>query len=333
MRRGKGELVHLSASDSSSTRSLKELASISELNPNPILEWDANGSVAYCNRAADTLFPEIRQQSKDHEFLVGFDSALRILLTVGASIARDVSVGSEWYHQTIHRVEAGSSVRVYAVNITDRKAVEFSRELLSTAVTKSKDWIYITDANGTIGYVNDSVTIECGYSREELIGATPSIWKSGFHGEAFYAELWRDILNSKPFFGIFVNRKKDGTRFSLDQTITPITASTGVITSFAATGRDITQQAELEKRINYLSYYDVLTGLPNRHLFLDRLKRTLLAAERHQKVIAVLVVDLDRFKFANDVQGTEVGDSILRGIAEGLSQAVYERDTRLSIWE
>ena len=305
---------------------LKILASFPEINPNPILELDPSGDVVFCNRAAEELFPDLRSLGKRHEFLGAIDSTISILANMGdQSISRDVRVNDQWFHQTIHRVDA--SIRVYGFNITDRKRVEYARELLSTAITKSKDWIYITDVNGTIEYVNDSVCEGCGYKRNELIGKSPKVWKSGFHENSFYTDLWSKIVSGAPFVGLFINRKKDGTRFTLDQTITPITDSNGVVTHFASTAKDITQEAELEERIDYLSHYDVLTGLPNRALFLDRLSQALLNAERNEVVIAVLVVDLDRFKYINDVQGSAFGDTILKEIANGLSEVVYERDT------
>ena len=125
--------------NSSSIKRLRELASISEISPNPIIELDQWGTLVYCNHAAVRLFPDIREQSKNHEFLFGIDSALNILLSAGASVSRDIRVGDEWYHQTIHRAGEESSVRVYAVDITERKRVEFSRERFLTAVTKCKD--------------------------------------------------------------------------------------------------------------------------------------------------------------------------------------------------
>ena len=310
------------------TARIERLESYPGINPNPVVEVSADGVVTYLNDAATRLLADIESRGPSHEFLAGLDSVVAILDAVGdESMSREVRVDDTWYYQAVRKVGTDGTIRIYAFDISVRKRAEFSLELLASAVKKSTDWVFITTVAGRIEYVNEVVSNSTGYDSEELIGANPRIWKSGYHDRQFYDRLWNTILSGEVFITVIVNKRRDGTRFSLDQTITPIKNSGGEITHFAATAKDITEQTELRERINFLSYYDVLTRLPNRVLFLDRLRQSLLSAERRSRIVAVVVADLDRFKYLNDVHGTAIGDSILTNVAKGLQAVVYERDT------
>ena len=139
--------------------------------------------------------------------------------------------------------------------------------------------------------------------------------------------MWSTILAGDSFDGIIINQGKDGKSFSLIQAITPIKDENGQITHFVATGKDITKQEKLEERLNYLVYYDMVTGLPNRNLYFDRLNQAILSSEREKYLLAILVIDVDRFKYINDTYGSVVGDTILKELGKRLGASVYERDT------
>jgi diguanylate cyclase (GGDEF)-like protein/PAS domain S-box-containing protein len=214
-----------------------------------------------------------------------------------------------------------------ARDITERKRVEEEMKNLSMSVEQSTDWVVITDREGNIEYINKAVEKITGYKREELIGENPRIWRSGKQNKKFYKKLWDTILSGSPFPAIFINRKRNGELFYLNQTITPLRDEQGNITHFVSTGKDITEQKFMEEKLNHLAYYDALTELPNRNLFIDRLKQGLARADFHRRLVAVLVIDIDRFKFINDTFGLDTGDNILKKVAGRLAASVREGDT------
>ena len=195
------------------------------------------------------------------------------------------------------------------------------------AVEQASDWVMIIDKPGKIEYVNPAVEAITGYTKEELIGGSPALFKSGKHDSSFCKELWQTVRSGNSYRNIFTNRKKNHELFQLDLTVTPLRDDQGNITHYLATAKDITQQRHMEERLNHLAYYDALTGIPNRNLARDRLKQALSRAEAVKKPIAVLFLDLDRFKFLNDTFGSEVGDDILRQIASRLGSILREGET------
>jgi diguanylate cyclase (GGDEF)-like protein len=139
--------------------------------------------------------------------------------------------------------------------------------------------------------------------------------------------MWDTILSGRSYIGILTNRKKNGELFNVYHTITPLNDDKGNITHFVATSKDITQQKLMEERINYLAYYDTLTELPNRTLFIDRLNQSIARVDYEKRLVGVLVINLDRFKLINDTFGPNVGDDVLKEIAKRLSISVREGDT------
>ncbi len=212
-------------------------------------------------------------------------------------------------------------------NITERKIAEASMNTMSAAVQQSSDWILIADKSGRIEYVNDAVERVTGYTREEILGKTPRILKSGRHDKDFYKKLWDTILSGQTYTAILTNRKKNGELFEVYHTITPIKDNKGAITHFVATSKDITALKQMEEKINFLAYYDNLTGLPNRSLFTDRLKQAIARIEHSEKCAGVLFIDIDRFHLINDTLGACLGDALLKEVAKRLLEVVREGDT------
>ncbi len=143
---------------------------------------------------------------------------------------------------------SGKPVRMAGTHgdITDRKAAEADRERLIKAIEQAGESVVVTDANGTIQYVNPAFTKVTGYTREEAVGSNPRILKSGEMGPAFYEDLWRTLLNGGTWKGEFVNRRKDGSLFTEEATITPVRDASGVIVNFVAVKRDLTHEIALE---------------------------------------------------------------------------------------
>jgi PAS domain S-box-containing protein len=136
-----------------------------------------------------------------------------------------------------------------AMDITEQRRAEEERARLAAAVEQSHESIVMTDLQGTILYVNPAFERITGYSREEALGRNPSIVKSGLHDRAFYEKMWGTILSGYPWSGQMTNRRKDGSLFTEHSVISPVRDESGAITAFVAAKRDVTQEIELQRKL------------------------------------------------------------------------------------
>lgn len=198
--------------------------------------------------------------------------------------------------------------------------------LLSSALQSAANGVLITDPQGRIRWANPAFSKLCGYSREELLGQTPRILKSGQQSLEYYQVLWETISKGEIWSSETVERAKDGTTYTVSQTITPI-FNDGELTHFIAIHEDISAQKITQARIQHMAHYDSLTGLPNRPLFYDRLRQSLSMAKRNNSGLALLYMDLDGFKKINDSMGHHAGDLLLMAVSERLIKCTRESDT------
>jgi diguanylate cyclase (GGDEF)-like protein/PAS domain S-box-containing protein len=253
---------------------------------------------------------------------------LRLSLSDGDSI--DVSIGAS-------RILTPEGERLgYAILIqdtTERNKMLAELYKLSTAAEQTADSVLITDSNGVIEFVNKSFETMTGYSRKEALGQKPSILKSEYHDKAYYKRLWDTILGGMPFRDVLVNRKKDGTLYYDEETITPLRSSNGTIIHFLSVGSDITQRMQTEERLQHFATHDIQTDLPNRALFQDRLNQALLKSEHiehveHSKhIVAVMFVGVDRMQVINETLGHALGDACLKEVAVRMVNRLRPGDT------
>lgn len=206
------------------------------------------------------------------------------------------------------------------------RQIEEETQKLRMFVEQTSDWVIITNRDGNIEYVNNAAEAISGYKKEELIGKNPKLFKSEMHDSGFYKRMWEVLFSGNPFVDIFINRNKKGELFYIHQTIRPLKDKNGNITHFVATGKDVTQLKAMEEKLNYLAYNDILTGIPNRNSFVERLNREIARSEYKEKLFAVAVINIDRFKYINDTFGPAFGDHILKIAAERISGALRKGD-------
>jgi len=252
------------------------------------------------------------------------DADLRTLHGVGNQVA--IALERARLYEHMDKL-VGERTEALTAEINERKQAEVAIRKLSRAVEKTADSIFITDTVGIIEYVNPAFEEITGYSREEVLGKTPRIFRSGKHDVAFYKDLWDVLGRGEVYRNIFINRKKGGHLYYEEVTIAPLTDDSGVVSHYVSAGKDITERMQTQERLHYLANHDVLTDMPNRALFIERLKQALGRAQWRGRVAAVLFLDIDRFKLVNDTLGHESGDRLLQAIALRLSASVRGGDT------
>jgi len=199
------------------------------------------------------------------------------------------------------------------------------KNILDTAINEGVDWVIITDAEGKILYANKAVEEISQYKKEEIIGKKVNIFESGYQSKALFKKVWRYIHAGETFEGIFINRKKNGELFYLNSAIIPIFMN-GKLVNIVETGKDITQEKFLEDELKKISFYDVLTQLPNRNLFVEEVSNYLERAKHEKHNAAILIIDLNKFSYINNTYGYKVGDQYLVSFAKKLKKIFRKGD-------
>jgi diguanylate cyclase (GGDEF)-like protein/PAS domain S-box-containing protein len=215
-----------------------------------------------------------------------------------------------------------------SLDITQQKEVQRLNTLLATAIEHAGDAIEITDAESRFEYVNSAFERISGYSREDALGRTPfSLLVSDPDDEPHYRAVQNAIASGQVWHGTLTGRRKDGTPYEQEATISPVRNAEGEITHYVAVKRDITERLQSQARIWHLAHHDALTDLPNRVLFQDRLQQAVAQARRSGLLLAILFIDLDNFKDVNDALGHEFGDLLLKAVTVRLRGCTRETDT------
>lgn len=217
--------------------------------------------------------------------------------------------------------------RTSVFDVTELEKANQKLRQAAAVFEHTNDAIIITDADEKIIAVNKAFSRVTGYTAEEVIGKNPRLLKSERHDKEFYRDLWHSIERTGAWQGEIWDRRKSGEVFPAWQSIVAVKDQSGKITDYISVFSDITTIKEAEKKLISLAYHDALTGLPNRLLFNDRMAQSLARAKRDRRRVALLLLDLDRFKLINDTLGHTAGDALLQIVAARLSGAIREEDT------
>ncbi|MGV6858683.1 MAG: EAL domain-containing protein [bacterium] len=223
-------------------------------------------------------------------------------------------------------LEGRPVIQMVVRDISDRKKAEERMRLSATVVESTTEGVMITDAESRIISVNKAFSGITGYELADLKGRTPSVLKSGRQSPEFYSEMWRRLKVTGVWSGEIWNTRRDGVDFPAWESINEVRDSDGKVSHYVAVMSDITKLKQKQKEVDHLAYHDALTDLPNRLLFNEQLKHALSLAKREKSKLAVMFMDLDRFKNINDSLGHPIGDEVLRDTAKRLRAVLRDQD-------
>ena len=212
-------------------------------------------------------------------------------------------------------------------DISARKGTEHTLYLAAQVFENSRDAILLTDRDRHVISINRAYSGITGFSSDEMLGRPLSVYRSGIEDETFFRQVWSEIEATDHWQGEIWSRRKSGEQFPAWLALTAIRDTHDQISNYMAIVSDITERKRSEEHTRHLAEHDFLTDLPNRVLLLDRLSLALSAARRKASMLAILFLDLDRFKHINDTLGHQVGDGLLKEVAARLLKCVRKVDT------
>jgi len=233
--------------------------------------------------------------------------------------------------QLMNLLEELTNDLAYSLDMLDseRRRAEAESQLLLNArvIESSHEGLFITDGDNRITMANKAFCDITGYSVSELMGRQPDLLKSDKQDEAFYQDLWQELIAHGRWEGEIWDRRKSGEIFPVWLAITRVHDSVRGSYRHIAIYRDISEQKAYQNRIEHIASHDPLTDLPNRVLLDDRINMAIARAQRSDSQLALLFVDLDRFKLINDTLGHDIGDQLLKEIADRIVACLRQSDT------
>ncbi len=284
----------------------------------------------FLNTHPSQLSPPVQPDGED-----SYSKAERMM-----ALARDKGLHRfEWIHTradgstftaevTLSVIDLAGRQAIYCAwrDISDRKRAEDALRLYAKVFENSGEAILITDRSNRIIAVNQALERDSGYCPEELLGKDPRVLSAHKTPRETYQLMWAALRESGYWQGELWDLRKDGMIYPKWAAISAIHDAKGELTNYIASFTDISERKAAEARIDHLAHHDALTGLFNRYSLENRLAQSLLAARRENQQLAVIFIDLDRFKVINDTLGHHVGDLLLIEVANRLSECVRESD-------
>lgn len=329
-----------------STRSVSEyrdlLSTLMHSASDAYLSTDFTGAVVCSTRSANLILG--RENIVGANLMAMASEAERAELTSTLKAALDAEGESESIHRVVFQTSVDHAISVFLrMFVPARKpgAVRLCHWVLrprlddfslladqeGVAGERSGEAVFVTDAAGKLAVVNPAFCLISGYQPDEAIGVPLETLKAAVQGEVFFRLLWKQLLEQGAWQGEITNRRKSGEAYPEWLSISSFRDKSGQLAGYFGKFHDLSRLHDSERRLSQLAYFDVLTGLPNRHLFLDRLRMAITQARRANRRMGLCFIDLDRFKEVNDTLGHDVGDELLKTVAQRLKSVTREVDT------
>ena len=230
---------------------------------------------------------------------------------------------------TAVRARCGELQRILgtASNMSPAKAAEQALQLAALVFQHSSEAIAVCDTSGCILTVNPTFIRMRGYNEGEIIGQTAHYYNAQANEPDFYERVWTQVRSTGQWKGEVWSRHKDGHVIAESRSVNAVTGPDGAVCNYIEIATDITEKKRAEEMLWRQANYDSLTALPNRHLFMDRLRQAVKGTHRGSPGFAVLYIDLDHFKEVNDTLGHSVGDCLLKEAAQRLLRCTRDTDT------
>jgi len=304
------------------------LARFPDESMNPVVRVSGDGTLLYMNQAAESVM-------RDWEPGIGvrlpqaFMEQLNRCLEDETCIKEGLECEIEDQRLVFIPVliNGTDSLLLYGQDADRWRQYGEHLNLLANVFENVIESIVITDADGYIEQVNPAFTAITGYEPEEVIGKTPRILRSDKHEPEFYKWMWSEIKHKGVWKGNIWNRRKNGEVYPALLSIAAVKDENGRTTHYCSICHDVTGKKYSEDRLWFEAYHDVLTGLPSKQLFYDRLDRAFTRAEREETMLAILLIGLDGFGEFNDHLGYKTGDLILQAVATRLKGSITGDDT------
>ena len=219
------------------------------------------------------------------------------------------------------------AIHVALRDISERKIAKDKLKLAASVFTHAREGIAITDAATLIVDVNLPFSDMTGYSRDELLGTQPHLFRPGHHSETYLDALWLGLREQGHWSGEIWSERKTGEALAELVTISAVTDTHGVVRNYVVLAADITPMKTYQKQLENLAHFDGLTLLPNRLLLADRLDQAMKQSQRRKHSLAVVFLDLDGFKAVNDRYGHGTGDELLVVVSQRMKGALRVGDT------
>ncbi len=268
---------------------------------------------------ASILGSPVSKQS--HTLLEAYSKDFQKSLNKAATIRRGFYLATLFLIITVILVLSRLRIALSKLNKNSRIL-----SLAATVFEHSPEGIVLSNADNKIIQINDAFTELTGYKIDDVLGKNPSMLSAGNQSNEFYQTMWQKINTQGKWSGEIYNRRKNGEVCPERITIIAIKNDQNQLTHYIAIFNDLSQQKKAEQHIHFLAHYDPLTHLANRTLFTERLKQAILKSKRRRKSIALLFIDLDRFKEINDSFGHKAGDQLLIQVANDIKGCIRDSD-------